>query len=351
MTKTIGYAAQSSTSALEPFHFERRKLTDYDVKMEILYSGICHSDIHFLKDEWSIGKFPMVAGHEVLAKVTSVGDKVKTFKVGDIVAPSGIIDSCRECDECLNNLEQYCQKGFVFMYNTFNKYLKGENYGGFSKQIVVDEKYVIHIPKKFKKEDYAAVVPLMCAGLTPYSALKHLKIGKGHKVGIVGIGGLGHLAVKIAHALGAHVVAITTTPDKKNDTQRLGASESILSTNADEMKHHLKTFDFILSTVPVSHDLSIYLELLKLDGTMSLLGLHKKHNKSFPSGLLSYERRALTGSVIGSTKEMKEMLEFCLEHNILADVEVVPIQKINESFKRVVDKKVRYRCVIDMSSL
>ena len=351
MKKTIGYAAQSVTTPLEPFSFKLRELRDNDVHIEILYSSVCHSDIHLATNEWNTTIYPIVPGHEIVGKVIHIGDKVTSFKIGDYVAPSGIIGSCGICHECKNGLEQYCQKGYLLICNSYDERTHHNNYGGFAKQIIVDAKYVLHIPDQFKKENFAAVAPLLCAGLTTYSPLKHWNIGKGHKVGVIGIGGLGHLAIKIAHALGAQVVAITTSSDKKEDALRLGASDVIISTNQDEMNRHARTLDFILDTIPVAHDLDKYLQLLGFEGVMCVVGRHKKSNGPIDPECLIVERNSLTGSCYGSRKELGEMLDFCAQHMILADVEIIPIQKINEAFQGVIDKKVRYRYVIDMTSL
>lgn len=350
MKQIIGYAAQSANESLEPFSFQLRKLRDNDIQIEVLYCGVCHSDIGMVQNEWLTSQYPMVPGHEVVGRIVYVGSSVTTFKVGDIVAPLAIIDSCGTCDACKNHLEQYCQNGYVFMYNTIDKYMKSANHGGFSKQVIVHEKFVVHIPDFFKT-NLAATASLMCAGLTTYSAFKYWKIGKGHKVGVVGIGGLGHLAVKIARALDAKVIAITTTEDKKNDTYRLGAEEAILSTDFDTMKKYAHSFDFIINTIPASHDLAIYLDLLKLNGTMCLVGRPQKPHAPLSAESLNRGRKSLTGSVYGGIEEMIELLNFCAKHSILADIELIPIQQINQAFENVIDKKVRYRYVVDMTSL
>ncbi len=351
MIKTIGYAAKTATSPLELFSFERRELQDHDVQIEILYCGVCYSDIDWARNFWKTTVYPVVPGHEIIGRVSGLGHGVKSFKVGDVVAPSAIVDSCGICQECLNHREQYCQKGPTFICNGFDKYTNGVTYGGFSKQIVVDEKFVVHIPEQLLKEDLASSAPLLCAGITTYSPLKHWNVGKGQKVGIVGIGGLGHLAVKFAHALGAEVVAITTSPDKKADASRLGASEGLLSTQLDVMKKHRGSFDFILNTIPVSHDLSTYLALLKLDGVMCLVGIPSKPYEPLSADSLVARRRSLAGSLYGSIEELQEMLQFAAEHSIRADIERIPIQDINTAFDRILKKEVRYRYVIDMASL
>lgn len=350
MIKTIGYAAKSATTPLELFTFERREPGDHDVQIEILYCGVCHSDIEFARNEWQNAIYPVVPGHEIIGRVTDIGNKITSFKIGDFAAVGVFVDSCGTCAECKNHLEQYCQKA-IMTFNSFDKHTNGLNYGGYSKRIVVDEKFVLHIPEEFKKEDIASIAPLLCAGITTYSALKHWKVGKGQKVGIVGIGGLGHLAIQIAHALGADVVAVTTSPDKKNDAKRFGANETILSTNLVEMKKYLNSFDFVLNTIPVSHNLSIYLSLLKLDGTMCLLGIPSEAHAPLSADNLILQRKSLAGSLVGGIQETQEMLDFCAKHDIRADIELIPMQKINESFEEIINKKVRYRYVIDMASL
>lgn len=351
MIKTIGYAAKSATSPLEVYTFERRELQDHDVQIETLYCGVCYSDIDWARNFWNTTVYPVVPGHEVLGRVTALGHGVISFKVGDVVALSAIVDSCGICHECQNHREQYCEKGPTFICNSFDKYTKGVTYGGFSKQIVVEEKSVVHIPEKLQKENLASVAPLLCAGITTYSPLKHWNVGKGKKVGIVGIGGLGHLAVKFAHALGAEVVAITTSPDKKVDALRLGASEGVLSTVPDEIKKHHASFDFILNTIPVPHDLSKYLSLLKLDGVMCLVGIPSKPHEPLSANSLIGRRRSLAGSMYGNIVEIQEMLKFSAQYGIRADIELIPIQKINDAFDRILNKSVRYRSVIDMASL
>ncbi len=351
MKKTIGYAAKSAMTHLEPFRFDLRDLREHDVHIEILYSSICHSDIHLALNEWNTTIYPIVPGHEIVGKIVHVGDKVTAFKIGDYVAPSAIIGSCGICHECKHGLEQYCQKGYLLICNSYDDRTHRNNYGGFAKQIIVDEKFVMHIPEQLRKENLAAVAPLLCAGLTTYSPLKHWNIGKGHKVGVIGIGGLGHLAIKIAHALGAQVVAITTSPDKKDDALRFGAHDIIISTNQDDMNRHARTLDFILDTIPVAHNLDRYLQLLGFEGTMCIVGRHQNPNDQIDPESLIVERTSLTGSCYGSRKELGEMLDFCAQHMIFADIQLISMQKVNEAFQDIIDKKVRYRYVIDMASL
>ncbi len=351
MTETKGYAALSATTPLEPFSFQLRDVGPHDVQLKILYCGVCHSDIHDARNEWKGSKYPLVPGHEIIGQVVAVGNKVTLFKIDEIVAVGAFVDSCRTCSACKNNEEQYCQKGLVMTFNSFDKHTQGLTYGGFSKGIVVDENYVIPIPDILKKENLASLAPLIDAGVTVYSPLKHWNIGPGKKVGILGIGGLGHLAVKMAHALGAHVVALTSTPEKLPDMKRLGADEAILTTDEEIMKKHNNSLDFILNTLPVTHDLTKYLSLLKLNGIMCIVGIPPQPYTPFTSDALIMQRKSLAGSLIGSIAEMKEMFEFCAQHGITSDVEIIPIQKINESFENIISKKVRYRYVIDLASL
>ncbi len=350
MIETKGYAALSATSPLEPWSFERRDVGEHDIELEILYCGVCHSDIHFARNEWLQTVYPVVPGHEIVGRVTMVGSKVSSFKIGDPAAVGTIVDCCGTCRECKNNLEQYCEKGFTMTFNSFDKYTQGVTYGGYSKLIMVNEKYVLKIPQEFKQEDLAAVAPLLCAGITTYSPLKFWEIGKGHTVGIIGIGGLGHIAVKLARALGAHVVAITTSPDKQTDALRLGAHEAVLSTDNAAMQKHHNSLDFIVNTIPFSHDLSTYLALLRLNGKMCLVGIPNQPHEPLYANALIEKRKSLAGSLIGSIKETQELLDFCGKNQITADIEMIPIQQINEAFNKVVDKEVRYRYVIDLAS-
>jgi len=350
MIKTIGYAAKSATTPLEPFHFELREPGEHDVLIEVLYCGVCHSDIHFARNEWLETVYPIVPGHEIIGRVLQVGNQVKKFKVGDSAGVGCIVDSCGICKSCKEGLEQFCENGYTFTFNSIDKHTGKMTYGGYSKQMVVDEKFVLRIPDAFKNS-LAAAAPLLCAGITTYSPLRHWKVSKDQKVVVAGIGGLGHLAVKIAHAMRAQVVEYTTTPDKKGDAQRLGAQDAVLSTNPEEMKKYLNSFDFILNTIPAPHDLNAYLQLLKRDGTMCLVGIPSQPHPYLRADMLITERRQLVGSVIGGIQETQEMLDFCAKNNITADIEIIPIEKINEAFERVIKKDVRYRFVIDMKSL
>ncbi|MGK5595720.1 MAG: NAD(P)-dependent alcohol dehydrogenase [Parachlamydiaceae bacterium] len=349
--QVTGYAAQNAKSLLAPFHFERRELRDHDILIEILYCGICHSDLHAAKSEWDGTMYPIVPGHEIVGKVIKVGEKVKDFKPGDLAAVGCLVDSCQECPSCQEHLEQYCEKGPVLTYNGIDKIDGQVTYGGYSTHIVVDDRFVLHIPHEYKEEDFPKVAPLLCAGITTYSPLRHWNVGKGSKVGVVGLGGLGHMAIKIAHALGAKVVLFTTSQNKAADAKRLGADEVIVSNNEEEMKKHLNSFDFIINTVAASHNLDAYLELLKRDGTMCLLGAPATPHPSPNIRNFIFKRRNLAGSLIGGLKETQEMLDFCAKHHITADIELIPIQKVNEAYERMLKSDVKYRFVIDIASL
>jgi uncharacterized zinc-type alcohol dehydrogenase-like protein len=347
MPEIKGFAAQSATTPLGLFSFKRRDPGPTDVQIEILFCGVCHSDLHLARNEWQNTTYPIVPGHEIIGRVIAVGGKVKSFKTGELAAVGCMVDSCRTCTECKDGLEQYCDNS-VFTYNSEDKHLGGMTYGGYSTQIVVDQDFVLHVSEKL---DPAAAAPLLCAGITTYSPLRHWNIGKGHKVGVVGLGGLGHMAVKIAHAMGAHVVLFTTSPGKTADAKRLGADDVVISKNADEMQKHAGSFHFILNTVAAPHNLDAYMELLKRDGTLCLVGLPDHPHPSPNVGNLIFKRRQLAGSLIGGIRETQEMLDFCAKHNIVSDVEIIPMQKINEAYERMLKSDVKYRFVIDLASL
>ncbi len=347
MIQTIGYASQNTTTPLTPFSFQRRDPGPQDIQIQILFCGVCHSDIHQARNEWHSTTYPCVPGHEIVGRVIKAGSQVKNFKEGDIAGVGCMVDSCRKCSSCQNGTEQFCKSGPIFTYNSEDKHTKGITYGGYSQTIVVDEAFVLRIPKEL---NLPAVAPLLCAGITTYSPLRYWKIGKGHKVGIVGLGGLGHMAVKFAHAFGSHVVFFTTSQNKISDAKKLGAHEVVLSTHKKQMEQHLESLDFILDTVSAEHDLSQYLELLKQDGIMTLVGAPEKPLPIATFNLIM-RRRKLTGSLIGGIRETQEMLDFCAKHNIVSEVEMIPIQKINEAYERILKNDVRYRFVIDMSSL
>lgn len=349
MNKTLGYAAHQHNTPLVPFQFERRELTATDVQIEILYCGVCHSDIHQVRNEWGNSTFPMVPGHEIVGKVINVGSAVAKFKIGDSVGVGCMVDSCGTCPDCHEGLEQYCNHT-IFTYNSPDSHFNGSvnTYGGYSNQIVVDQNFVLKIAENL---DLAAAAPLLCAGITTYSPLRQWQVSKGQKVGVVGLGGLGHMAVKFAHALGAHVVLFTTSANKIEDAKRLGADEVVISKNPEEMNSHLESFDFILSTVAASHNLDAYTALLKRDGTLCLVGVPDHPHPSPSVSNLIFKRRRIAGSLIGGIKETQEMLDFCAEHNITSDIEMIPIQQINEAYERVIKSDVKYRFVIDLASL
>lgn len=347
MLKTHGYATHDAASSLEPFTFERRDLRPNDVQIEILFCGVCHSDIHQARNEWGNARYPMVPGHEIIGKVTALGGAVGDFTVGETVGVGCLVDSCRTCPDCQDNLEQFCNTP-TFTYNSEDKITGGNTYGGYSTQIVVDRHFVLHISDKL---DPAAAAPLLCAGITTYSPLMHWKIKKGDKVGIVGLGGLGHMGVKFARALSAHVVLFTTSPGKVEDAKRLGAHEVVVSKNQDDMAKHTLSFDFILDTVSAAHDLDAYSCLLKRDGTLCLVGVPDHPHPSPDVGRFIFKRRQLAGSLIGGLKETQEMLDFCAEHNIVSDIELIPMQYINEAYERMLRSDVKYRFVIDLACL
>lgn len=348
MPASLGYAAQSSKTPLEFFRFDRREPDDNDVQIEILYCGVCHSDLHTVRDEWGGTKYPLVPGHEIVGKVVKVGSQVRGFKVGDLAGVGCMVDSCRSCASCQEGLEQYCEKGFTGTYGAKSRKGDGLTYGGYSNNIVVDQAFVLRISDKLPLE---GVAPLLCAGITTYSPLHHWKVGKGHTVGVVGLGGLGHMAVKLAHSFGAKVVVFTTSAGKKDEAHRLGADEVVISKDKDAMKAQAGRFDFILNTVAAAHDLNPFLAALKRDGTMTLVGVPETPHPQLNVAGLIFKRRALAGSLIGGIRETQEMLDYCAEHGITADVEVIPIQDINEAYERMLKSDVKYRFVIDMASI
>jgi uncharacterized zinc-type alcohol dehydrogenase-like protein len=347
MSKAIGYAAQSAQSPLAPFPFQRREPGPQDVAIEILYCGVCHSDLHTVRNEWQNATYPAIPGHEIVGRVTAVGGEVKRFKKGDLAAVGCMVDSCRTCPSCKKGLEQYCEVGFTGTYNSPDTHLGGMTYGGYSDHIVVDQYFVLNVPEKLALK---GVAPLLCAGITTYSPLRQWKAGKGQKVGVVGLGGLGHMGVKLAHAMGAHVVLFTTSPGKQEDARRLGADEVVISRKPDEMAKHANSFDLILDTVSAQHDVNAYLAQLKLDATLVMVG-GVPDPLPIHSFSVIFKRRQFAGSLIGGIPETQEMLDFCAKHNIVSDIEVIPIQKINEAYERMLRSDVKYRFVIDMASL
>lgn len=347
MSEVKAYGAKKQAANLEQMTIERRELQPDDVHIKITYCGVCHSDIHTVQNDWGNSKYPVVPGHEIIGKVEAVGKNVSNFKEGDLVGVGCMVDSCRECSACKDDLEQFCEKGMVGTYNGPDKHLGGHTFGGYSTDILVDQYYVLNIPENL---DQKAVAPLLCAGITTYSPLSHWGVKKGDKVGVIGLGGLGHMGIKFAAAMGANVVMITTSPEKAEDAKRLGADNVLISKNDDDMKKHKGSFDFLLNTVPVGHDINPYLELLKRDSTMVMVGAIEPLDKMH-GGNLILGRKRVAGSLIGGIKETQEMLEFCGKHNIVSDVEMIDMEGINTAYQRVQDSDVKYRFVIDMASL
>lgn len=349
MNNVKAYSATSAKSPLSPATIPRRDPTENDVEIEILFCGICHSDLHSVRNEWSEfaeTEYPIVPGHEIIGRITNIGSGVTKFKKGDIVGVGCLVDSDGTCENCKEGLEQFCPER-ILTYNSPDKHLGGVTLGGYSEKIVVDERFILRIPTNL---DLASAAPLLCAGITTFSPLRHWGVKAGQKVGVVGLGGLGHMCVKLAHAFGAHVAVFTTSPDKKEDAMRLGADEVILSRNANEMEKHAGTFNFILDTVSAKHDINAYLGLLARDGNLTLVGAPPE-----PMGVAAFAliggRHSLSGSAIGGIAETQEMLDFCGAHNITSDVEVIPIQKVNEAYERMLKGDVKYRFTIDMASL
>jgi uncharacterized zinc-type alcohol dehydrogenase-like protein len=346
-TTVKAFAASSAKSPLAPYSFDRRDPLPHDVQIDIHYCGVCHSDVHQARDEWGGSLFPMVPGHEIVGKVISVGSAVKKFKVGDQVGVGCMVDSCRECSCCKEGEEQYCERGMVGTYNSKERDGKTVTQGGYSTQIVVNEDFVLSISPKIP---LAAAAPLLCAGITTYSPLRHWNIGPGKKVAVMGLGGLGHMAVKLAAAMGAEVTVLSSSDKKKEDAHRLGAKNYAAATDTEMFKTYNRTFDLIINTVSASLDLNKYLGLVKKDGAMVLLGIPERPEPIHPFPLVM-ARRSLAGSLIGGIKETQEMLDFCAEKNIASDIEMIPIQKINEAYERMIKGDVRYRFVIDINSL
>jgi uncharacterized zinc-type alcohol dehydrogenase-like protein len=344
--KTPAYAAQSAKADLAPWSVERREPGPHEVLIEILYCGVCHSDIHQVKDEWDNSIFPMVPGHEIVGRVVKVGDHVKKRKPGHIVGVGCFVDSCRRCSACREGEEQYCEVGMTLTYNGYERDGKTPTYGGYSTQITVDENYVLSIPKGIP---LARAAPLLCAGITSYSPLKHFGLKQGDKLAVVGLGGLGHMAVKFGNAMGAHVTVLSHSPGKRNDALALGADDFLVTKDEAVFKENAGRFDFILDTVSAQHDYNAYISLLRRDGVMVLVGLPEQTPLS--AGPLIMKRRSLAGSLIGGIRETQEMLDFCAEHDVAADVEVIPIQEINQAYERMLKNDVRYRFVIDLASL
>ena len=349
MPQAIAYAAQSPTTPLAPFSFERRAPGPLDVVIDILYCGVCHSDLHTARNEWRNTVYPSVPGHEIIGRVTAVGGLVSKFKVGDIAGVGCMVDSCQHCTPCAQGLEQYCDNGFTGTYNGPAQGTGENTYGGYSNSIVVRESFVLRI--SHAEDHLPAVAPLLCAGITTYSPLRQWRVGPGQKVGIVGLGGLGHMGVKIATAMGAQVVLFTTSAAKREDALRLGANEVVVSKNNDEMAAHAGSFDFILNTVAAPHDLDAFMVLLKLDGTMTLVGAPASPHPSPGVFNLIMKRRRLAGSLIGGIRETQEMLDFCAQHGIVSDIEMIRMDEIETAYERMLRSDVKYRFVVDMATL
>ena len=347
MIPVKGYAAQTATTPLSPFRFERRELGTMDILIDILYCGVCHSDIHQVRNEWGGSIFPMVPGHEIVGRVSKVGSGVRSFKAGDLAGVGCFVDSCRTCANCREGLEQYCDKGMTGTYNSYEKDGKTPTYGGYSSQIVVDEQYTLHIAPNLQLD---RVGPLLCAGITTYSPIMHWKIGNGHRVGVLGLGGLGHMAVKFAAALGSEVTVLSTSKNKEGDAKKLGAHHFAHTANESVLKSLRNHFDFIIDTVSAQHDLNQYLGLLRRDGALIVVGVPPA-----PSAVQHFSliggRKSLGGSLIGGIRETQEMLDYCAERNIMSDVEVIAIKDINAAYERILRNDVKYRFVIDMASL
>lgn len=341
------YGTAAAETPLDQMNIRRRNPTPHDVVIDILYCGVCHSDLHTARNEWHGTTYPVVPGHEIVGKVVSVGDHVTKFKVGDIAAVGCMVDSCRECQYCKEDLEQFCEQGTIQTYNSPDKHLGTQTYGGYSETVVVDEAFVLSVPENL---DLAATAPLLCAGITTYSPLRHWNVGPGQKVGVVGLGGLGHMGVKIAKAMGAEVIVFTTSPSKVEDAKRLGADDVVLSKDAAQMQRYAGKLHFILDAVSAQHDINAYLNLLRVDGSLALVGAPEQ-----PLPVASFSlimgRRSFAGSMIGGIAETQEMLDFCGKHNIVSDIELINIQQINEAYERLLKGDVKYRFVIDMASL
>jgi len=346
---TKAYGALAGDKPLQAMDIERRPPGPHDVQIDIAYCGVCHSDLHTVRAEWGGTRYPCVPGHEIVGHVSAVGGEVTGFKVGDTVGVGCMVDSCQHCPACAEDLEQYCQNGFIGTYNGRTADAPGHTLGGYSQRIVVSDRFVLKI--RHPEAQLAAVAPLLCAGITTYSPLRHWKVGPGSKVGIVGIGGLGHVGIKLAHAMGAHVVAFTTSENKRQDALDLGADEVVVSRNLEEVRKHAGTFDFILDTVAASHDLDTFTELLRRDGTLCLIGVPEHAHPSPGVGQLIFGRRSIAGSLIGGIAETQEMLDFCAEHGIVADIEMIAAQDIDNAYDRMQRSDVKYRFVIDTASL
>ncbi|WP_282180199.1 NAD(P)-dependent alcohol dehydrogenase [Maribacter stanieri] len=347
MTKIKAYAADNKDANLKPLEIERRDTLKDDVKIDILYCGVCHSDLHQVRNDWKNSAYPVVPGHEIIGKVLEVGSGVTKFKVGDLVGVGCLVDSCQTCSACKDDLEQFCENGATFTYNSKDKHSGGHTFGGYSENVTVNKEFVLKVPENL---DPKAAAPLLCAGITTYSPLAHWGVKKGDKVGVIGLGGLGHMGIKFAHAMGAHTVMITTSPSKSEDAKKLGADEVLISKDEAQMNEHANSFDFLLNTIPVGHDMNPYTALLKRDATMVIVGAVEPLDP-LHGGSLIMGRKSIAGSLIGGLKETQEMLDFCGEHNVVSDIEMIDIQNINDAYDRLQKSDVKYRFVIDMKSL
>ena len=348
-TKNVkAYGTEASNAPLKPMNIKRREITSKDIEIEILYCGVCHSDLHTARNDWGGTIYPAVPGHEIVGKVTQIGSDVTKLKVGDFAAVGCLVDSCRECDSCKHDLEQYCLTGIIGTYNGPDKHLGGHTFGGYSEKVVVDEHFVLKVPSNL---NLAAAAPLLCAGITTWSPLRHWKVGKGSKVGVVGLGGLGHMAIKLAKGLGAEVTLFSRTPDKKKDALELGADDVIISTDHQQMKSVRGKFDLIIDTVPYIHDVNPYVSTLSISGTLVLVGYLGGLEPLLNTVPMILGRKSVAGSVIGGIAETQEMLDFCGEHNIVSEIEIIKMQDINGAYERMLKSDVRYRFVIDMASL
>lgn len=348
MANARGYAAQSSDSKLAPFSFDRREPRPDDVSIEIDYCGVCHTDIHFAQNDWGMTEYPLVPGHEIIGRVTAVGSEVKNYKVGDTVGVGCMVDACRSCSACESGLEQYCLDGMTGTYNGLDRHDGSITYGGYSDKVVVSERFVVKVPEKL---DPASAAPILCAGITTYSPLRHYGVKAGDRVGVIGMGGLGHMGVKFAKALGAEVTIFTRSEAKVSEAKKQGADHVIISTDDSQMEAAAESFDFMLDTVPVQHDLNPYLNCLKYDGTHILVGLLEPVDPALQAGALVMKRRVLAGSLIGGMPETQEVLDFCAKHDITCDVEMLDMKNINEAYERMKKGDVKYRFVIDMKTL
>ncbi|HET6603592.1 MAG TPA: NAD(P)-dependent alcohol dehydrogenase [Xanthomonadaceae bacterium] len=348
MPQSRAYAAQSTSSGLAPFSIERREPRADDVVIEIEFCGICHTDVHFVHDDWGMTLYPVVPGHEIVGRVSAVGDAVDRFKPGDRVGVGCLVDSCRECASCADGLEQYCERGFVLTYNGEDRHDGTRTYGGYSERIVVSDRFVVRIPDAL---DAAAAAPLLCAGITTWSPLRHFGLTSGQRIGVVGMGGLGHMGVKFARAMGAEVTVFTRSADKVAEARKQGAHHVVVSTDEGQMRAGAGSFDFMLDTVPVAHDLNPYVAMLRRDGTYILVGMPEPITPPVDAGALIFGRRRLVGSLIGGLPETQEMLDFCARHGIVCDIELLDIRNINQAYERMQRGDVRYRFVIDMATL